>query len=388
MGQTNGVANNRIASVWAGSTVTYSYDAMGNVTSDGTHSYQYDAENRLVAVDGGTTATYTYDHQNRRVKSVAGANSIHYVWEGNQVLAEHDVTNGAVKVDYIYSNGQMVAKEETGAAETYYFLSDRLSIRAVLGYSTAGGWQWRGRQGHLPFGEGLGVSGSADKHRFTTYERDNETGLDYAVNRYNATGVARFMSVDPLYDLGRAKSGGHGCNIGQGKVNPQRWNRFLYTINNPTNQVDPQGLDPMPNPDPFNPTITIATQPRSRAGCGRAVLIDGFETAFLDFLSCNPISLIPAPMLGDVTIRHAVSTYRYQRWLPIIGGWVECIYKLDCPLKTRASCGFDIDIVITKNPNNCKRFWITHDVYAHVFGFDECVRTPIYYFSDTPEDCS
>src|SRR5207253_3036212 len=37
----------------------YQYDAAGNMISDGSHTYTYDAENRPTAVDGGTTAYIT-----------------------------------------------------------------------------------------------------------------------------------------------------------------------------------------------------------------------------------------------------------------------------------------------------------------------------------------
>src|SRR5438309_10878598 len=50
-----GIPTNQIASVTAGSTVNYTYDAAGNVTNDGVHSYGYDSENRIVSVDGGST---------------------------------------------------------------------------------------------------------------------------------------------------------------------------------------------------------------------------------------------------------------------------------------------------------------------------------------------
>jgi len=35
----------------------YQYDANGNLTNDAVHTYTYDAENRLVSVDGGATAS-------------------------------------------------------------------------------------------------------------------------------------------------------------------------------------------------------------------------------------------------------------------------------------------------------------------------------------------
>jgi hypothetical protein len=44
-----------------------------------TAPYGYDAENRLVSVDGGATATYIHDHRNRRLRKPG----IHYVWDGS-----------------------------------------------------------------------------------------------------------------------------------------------------------------------------------------------------------------------------------------------------------------------------------------------------------------
>ncbi len=83
---------------WGWDTNSYSYDAAGNVTNDGVHSYGYDSENRIVSVDGGSTASYAYDHQNRRYKKTIGSTVTHYVWQGSQVLAEHNGSTGAVLI--------------------------------------------------------------------------------------------------------------------------------------------------------------------------------------------------------------------------------------------------------------------------------------------------
>ncbi|MBL8195607.1 MAG: RHS repeat-associated core domain-containing protein, partial [Blastocatellia bacterium] len=69
------------------------------------------------------------------------------------------------------------------------------------------------------------------RQKFTTYERDDETGLDYAKARYYANANGRFMSIDPL---GRS----------QQLEDPQTWNRYTYTLNNPINLTDPLGLEP------------------------------------------------------------------------------------------------------------------------------------------------
>ncbi len=52
------------------SSQTASYDAAGNMLADGQHSYTYDAESRVAAVDGGVQ--YQYDPEGKRVATVAG----------------------------------------------------------------------------------------------------------------------------------------------------------------------------------------------------------------------------------------------------------------------------------------------------------------------------
>jgi RHS repeat-associated protein len=62
----------------------------------------------------------------------------------------------------------------------------------------------------------------------TQYERDNETGLDYATARYYSSAQGRFTGVDPLAARARAQD-------------PASWNRYVYAANNPTRFIDPTG---------------------------------------------------------------------------------------------------------------------------------------------------
>ena len=55
-------------------TAGYSYDAAGDLTADGVHTYQWDAEGRLVSVDGSSRASYVYDAFGKRVEKQVGAN--------------------------------------------------------------------------------------------------------------------------------------------------------------------------------------------------------------------------------------------------------------------------------------------------------------------------
>jgi RHS repeat-associated protein len=97
------------------------------------------------------------------------------------------------------------------------------------------------RHDYLPFGEELiaGTGGrtqsggytstDAVRQKFTSKERDIETGLDYFGARYYASTQGRFSSADPLLSSGREEE-------------PQSWNRYSYVLNNPLRLIDPSGL--------------------------------------------------------------------------------------------------------------------------------------------------
>jgi RHS repeat-associated protein len=242
--QSGGAPTNRITSVTNNGTPSnYLYDAAGNVTNDGVHTYQYDAENRVVSMDNGATAQYKYDYKNRRVSKIIGSSWTHYIWQGSQVIGEHDATTAyttnptyqvnSARLDYIYSGNQRIYSRERatsgGSWTTKYYLNDRLSERLVL--DTSG--NVLGRMAHLPFGEDLGMSGTQENHHFTSYESDGESGTDYAVNRQYAQGVGRFMRVDSYNPSGDLSD-------------PQSLNRYAYVLDDPTNRLDPTGLIPFP----------------------------------------------------------------------------------------------------------------------------------------------
>src|SRR6185503_4118903 len=109
------------------------------------------------------------------------------------------------------------------------------------------------RHDYLPFGEELfapaggrssamGYSGGDGvRQQFTAKERDVETGLDYFGARYFSSTQGRFTSPDPLsfWALERKKQDAYISN-------PQRWNKYVYVLNNPLNQNDPTGLAEVP----------------------------------------------------------------------------------------------------------------------------------------------
>jgi RHS repeat-associated protein len=73
-------------------------------------------------------------------------------------------------------------------------------------------------------------TGVADIGQFTGKERDSETGLDYFGARYFSGAQGRFTSPDPKI-------------FPNAVYDPQSWNKYGYTRNNPLRYVDPDGED-------------------------------------------------------------------------------------------------------------------------------------------------
>jgi RHS repeat-associated protein len=94
------------------------------------------------------------------------------------------------------------------------------------------------RHDFLPFGEELagvgnrsesnGYRGDSVRQKFEQYERDSETGLDFAGSRYFASIQGRFTSPDDFFNDSHP-------------ADPQSWNLYTYVRNNPLKYIDPTG---------------------------------------------------------------------------------------------------------------------------------------------------
>jgi len=201
-------------------------------------NFVYDGENRIVG-DPSAGATYVYDGNGTRIQKclpncTSPTSSTVFMFSGSQDIAEYD--NGAAPAspsrEFIYSDaipGSGLVATITGGTNptvTYFHddhLSWRVSTDGTAGSPTYG--QVNGQQGNYPFGESW-YSSNGNEFVFTTYQRDSESGLDYAMARYYDSGAARFCSADPL----------------GGQLNdPQTWNRYTYARNDPVDLIDPNG---------------------------------------------------------------------------------------------------------------------------------------------------
>jgi RHS repeat-associated protein len=202
------------------------YDFNGNLIQDNQgRSFTFNGDNRQIEVkdaNNNVIGLYYYDGEGKRVKKVSNTETTIFVYDAEgKLIAE-------------YSSGQ------PSNSKTSYLTVDVLGSPRVITDSTG---QVISRRDFMPFGEELyagttnrtasskysisGVDGV--RKRFTGYEKDSETGLDFAEARYYNNAHGRFTAVDPLLASGDS-------------ADPQSFNRYVYVSNNPVTLTDPTGL--------------------------------------------------------------------------------------------------------------------------------------------------
>lgn len=226
----------------------YLYDLSGNVTKNAREQYfTYDAENRQITATGtGLATNYFYDPNGKRVKShnaVSGQTTVFVYDAESKLAAEYTINVPAPTVPTIS-----------------YLTEDALGSVRVTTNSFG---EVKARRDYLPFGEELfaGLAGrnanqkyssSTDdtRKKFATYQRDAETGLDYAQSRYYSPVNGRFTSPDEfkggpdeLFDFEEDAS--DNPTFYADLENPQSLNKYQYTYNNPYKYNDPDGHIPV-----------------------------------------------------------------------------------------------------------------------------------------------
>ena len=196
--------------------VGYTFDAAGNTKIDAmSRQFIYDAENKQIEVkDSQNTSIgkYYYDGDGKRVKKVVPAT-------GETTIFIYD------------ASGMLVAEYSTvtnNNPQVSYLTSDHLGSPRI---NTDAGGAVTARHDYQPFGEEINrASYGADdvRKKFTGYEKDEETDLDFAQARYFNSEVGRFSSPDDFFN---------DTDV----ADPQSWNLYVYVRNNPLRFIDPTG---------------------------------------------------------------------------------------------------------------------------------------------------
>lgn len=132
-----------------------------------------------------------------------------------------------VTVSSVDSNGaSFVVTDSSTTYDTYYYFQDALGTARVI--TASDGTVCYDADLYPYGGERVYNSNCEPTQVFTSYERDGESGNDYASARYYTSLNGRFLSPDPVEG---------------DPSDPQTLNRYAYVRNNPANLIDPTGLD-------------------------------------------------------------------------------------------------------------------------------------------------
>jgi RHS repeat-associated protein len=239
------VTNNRVYSI--GNT-TVNYDPAGDMLNDVNCSYTYDGEQRMAsATCGGVTTQYVYDGEGQRVAKLnaSGAVSEQDVYNpAGQVLMRYNGSGGWLEGEVwagsnhlaIYANGQ-----------TYFPLTDQVGTERARFASTGGMVETCMSQ---PFGDNLQCTGTdSSPYKFGKLERDGESGDDHAQHRDYNSNPYRWLTPDPA---------GEKVVV---LTDPQTWNLYMYSHDNPATDNDPTGLQ-----DPDRGPVGGDLSPRGTEG--------------------------------------------------------------------------------------------------------------------------
>jgi RHS repeat-associated protein len=287
------------------------FDANGNTTASGGHTYAYDFEDRLVSKDSGAV-TLQYNCDGARVaKTVGGVTTRYLVDDLNptgylQVLEE--VVGGAVQTRYTYGD-RIVSqtREVSGTPATSYYGYDAHGNVSFL--SDANG-AVTDSYDYDAWGIVVASTGSTPNTRlYVGEEFEPDLGLINLRARQYRPDTGRLLTLDQAMGSQRQ---------------PTTMNRYLYGAADPANLVDPTGR-------------TAITEYLGVAWIGTAAA-NGVALGFIKLVEQNA-KAAGQMILGnaaEIYFNRAVIAAAISQFFPVaaiygMGGTIGCMLALSTP---------------------------------------------------------
>ncbi|MBI5388209.1 MAG: glycohydrolase toxin TNT-related protein [Verrucomicrobia bacterium] len=294
-----------------GQTATFSYNAIGNMTANGeflagtynygvrmphavksvsTNYYAYDASGNMIVRANRQRLDFNEENRLARVLTLISTNAPRYMtntfgydangarlWkQGTNALQVwigdfYEERNGQ-RLYHIQADGRRVCTFDGAATNILeYYHSDHLHSSSVL---TDGNGNRVQHHEYSAYGRDRFTESSTAfpvSRRYTGQVLDEDTGLYFYGARYYDADLGRFVQPDVVIsDLS----------------NPQSYNRYTYTLNNPLKYVDPNGHQPVIARPPRQMDLPLqASAPRIYP---RGTLPDHLRTEMVENLMRSP----------------------------------------------------------------------------------------------------
>ena len=209
----------------------------GELVSDGTFAYAYDALSRLTAAysNGTLVVSNRYDHLGRRIVKIAADGTHTFLYDGWRPLVESIVRsdNSTDRIDYVW--GKDLSGTLDGAAGIGGLLYVKINGVIFVPFYDAYGnvMGYRNAEGNVvasytydAFGRTVAQNGTmvdVFAMRYSTKYYDKETGLYYYGKRYYSPVWRRWLTRDPIGEEG-------GVNL------------YAFCLGDPVSCFDPLGL--------------------------------------------------------------------------------------------------------------------------------------------------
>jgi len=215
---------------------TFTFDNNGNTTTktdaEGTTTYAWDCENRLLSATRSTlSASFYCDPFGKRLSKTVDGVTTWYLYDNEDIVAEYD-SAGTLLRSYIHGLGidePIRITIHDSPSTSYYYLADGLGSITEMQDSTGNTVEKYSYDsfGNVTIKDGAGntltESSINNSYMFCGYWYDEETELYNCRNRYYDTRTGRFISEDPIGFEGDT-------------------NFYTYVGNNAINYIDPYGL--------------------------------------------------------------------------------------------------------------------------------------------------